>query len=105
MPNLKESRLKQKLELRDFKLNALLRVTEAINAQSSADELMQHYVDALKANLGIDRLVLYAADLEGDQWQLLVSAGTDGSWPMSRPADFFKGLDLDTIGLAPRMRK
>jgi len=103
MPNPKESRLKQKLELRDFKLNALLRVTEAINAQSSADELMQHYVDALKANLGIDRLVLYAADLEGDQWQLLVSAGTDGSWPMSRPADFFKGLDLDTIGLAGAM--
>ena len=28
---------------------------------------MAQYVDALKANLGIDRLVLYAADLSGDR--------------------------------------
>lgn len=103
MPNPKERRLQQKLELRDFKLHALLKVTQAINSQTSEEELMRHYIDALKSNLGIDRLVLYAADLEGGRWQLLVSEGTDASWPMSQPASFFEGLDLDTIGLAGAM--
>ena len=58
MSNLTEKRLKEKLELRDFKLHALLDVTKAINAQTSERELMQHYVDTLKSNLGIDRLVV-----------------------------------------------
>ena len=103
MPNPKERRLKEKLELRDFKLNALLKVTQAINAQTSEADLMAQYVDSLKANLGIDRLVLYAADLSGDRWQLLVTAGTDASWPASQPSSFFEGLDLDNIGLAGAM--
>ncbi|MED5317958.1 MAG: hypothetical protein VX758_02345, partial [Bacteroidota bacterium] len=98
MTNPKERRLKQKLELRDFKLDALLKVTQAIQAQPSEEDLMARYVDALKVNLGIDRLVLYAADLEGDTWQLLVAAGTEAPWPPSQPASFFEGLDLDTIG-------
>ena len=103
MTNPKERRLKQKLELRDFKLDALLKVTQAIQAQPSEEDLMARYVDALKVNLGIDRLVLYAADLEGDTWQLLVAAGTEAPWPPSQPASFFEGLDLATIGLAGAM--
>ena len=89
--------------MREFKLDALLKVTQAINAQSSEEFLMEQYVDALKANLGIDRLVLYAADLEGHQWKLLVSAGTEADWPISQPASFFEKLDLDNIGLAGAM--
>ena len=96
----KERRLKEKLELRDFKLNALLQVTQAINSESSESELMSQYVGALKENLGIDRLVLYASDLDGQRWSLLVSEGTDSAWPASRPSSFFKSLDLDGIGLA-----
>jgi hypothetical protein len=34
----RESRLQSKLELRDFKLKALLEVTRAINSQSSEDD-------------------------------------------------------------------
>ena len=41
MTNPKERRLKEKLELRDFKLNALLEVTRAVNAETSEEELMQ----------------------------------------------------------------
>ena len=100
MTNPKELRLKEKLELRDFKLDALLKVTQAIHAQPSEEDLMARYVDALKVNLGIDRLVLYAADLSGEHWQLLVAAGTEGLWPKSQPASFFEELDLDSIGLA-----
>ena len=103
MTNSKERRLREKLDMREFKLDALLKVTQAINAQSSEEFLMEQYVDALKANLGIDRLVLYAADLEGHQWKLLVSAGTEADWPISQPASFFEKLDLDNIGLAGAM--
>ena len=99
----KERRLKEKLELRDFKLNALLQVTQAINSETSEVELMSQYVGALKENLGIDRLVLYAADLDGQRWSLLVSEGTGSAWPASRPAAFFESLDLDGIGLAGAM--
>ena len=99
----KERRLKEKLELRDFKLNALLQVTQAINSETSEAELMSQYVGALKENLGIDRLVLYAADLDGERWSLLVSEGTDSAWPASRPSAFFESLDLDGIGLAGAM--
>ena len=56
MTNPKELRLKEKLELRDFKLDALLKVTQAIHAQPSEEDLMAKYVDALKVNLGIDRV-------------------------------------------------
>ncbi|MDA0946712.1 MAG: SpoIIE family protein phosphatase, partial [Bacteroidetes bacterium] len=100
MSNLKEQRLKEKLELRDFKLHALLEVTRAINAQTSEEELMQRYVDALKSNLGIDRLVLYASDLDGTTWDLLVAEGTDANWQSKQPSTFFEALDLDSIGLA-----
>ncbi|MDA0728224.1 MAG: SpoIIE family protein phosphatase [Bacteroidetes bacterium] len=100
MSNLKEQRLKEKLDLRDFKLHALLEVTRAINAQTSEEELMQRYVDALKSNLGIDRLVLYASDLDGTTWDLLVAEGTDANWQAKQPASFFEALDLDSIGLA-----
>jgi sigma-B regulation protein RsbU (phosphoserine phosphatase) len=100
MSNLKEQRLKEKLELRDFKLHALLEVTRAINAQTSEEELMQRYVDALKSNLGIDRLVLYASDLDGTTWDLLVAEGTDANWQSKQPSTFFEARDLDSIGLA-----
>ena len=103
MTQSKERRLKEKLDLREFKLNALLKVTEAINAQSSESSLMAQYVDALKSNLGIDRLVLYAADLDGQTWKLLVSEGTEATWPTSQPSSFFEKLDLDNIGLAGAM--
>lgn len=103
MSNTRERRLKEKLELRDYKLKALLEVTEAINDQSSEAELMTKYVDALKAHLGIDRLVLYAADLDGASWRLLVSEGTQGTWPDRQPSSFFEKLDLDGIGMAGAM--
>ena len=67
----------KRLELRDFKLDALRRSRRPSGTALEKD-LMARYVDALKVSLGIDRLVLYAADLDGDKWQLLVAAGTDG---------------------------
>jgi hypothetical protein len=47
MGDLREKRLKVKLELRDFKLSALLDVTRAINSKLSEQELLEHYSKAL----------------------------------------------------------
>ena len=90
MSNTRERKLREKLDLRDFKLKALLEVTQAINAQSSEEALMSRYVDALKAHLGIDRLVLYAAELDGASWRLMVAEGTQGIGPTVNPRSFSK---------------
>ena len=86
--------------MRDFKLNALLR-SQAINNETSEAELMSQHMGALKENLGIDRLVLYAADLDGERWSLLVSEGTDSAWP-ARPSAF-SSPGLGRRGLAGAM--
>ena len=95
----RESRLIEKLELREFKLNALLEVTRAINSQSSEDELLNQYSNALQTYLGISRIVLYALDLGGSFWRLLVSKGVSGVVPETQPASFFEKLNSGGISL------
>ena len=79
MSNTRERKLREKLDLRDFKLKALLEVTQAINAQSSEEALMSRYVDALKAHLGIDRLGFTYRDRR--RRRLMVAEGTQGNCP------------------------
>ena len=100
MTKSRESRLIGKLELREFKLNALLEVTRAINSQSSEADLLKQYSLALQTYLGISRIVLYALDLEGSFWRLLVSNGVSGFVPQTQPASFFKKLHSGGISLA-----
>ena len=65
-------RLEQRLEVQDYKLNALLDVTQGINARATEAELLEQYRVTLAENLGIHRLVLYANDdgleVPVDQW-------------------------------------
>jgi sigma-B regulation protein RsbU (phosphoserine phosphatase) len=100
MGDKREQRLKGKLELREFKLNALLEVTLAINAESSERNLLNHYSKALQEHLGIGRLVLYAVDLERSFWRLLIAKGVSGEVPNSQPIDFFTKLNSGGISLA-----
>ena len=100
MTKSRESRLIGKLELREFKLNALLEVTRAINSQSSEADLLKQYSLALQTYLGISRIVLYALDLDGSFWRLLVSNGVSGFVPETQPASFFEKLHSGGISLA-----
>ena len=80
-------RLEQRLEVQDFKLNALLDVTQGINARASESELIEKYRVTLAENLGIHRLVLYAND---GSWKCLLSCGVGVEIPDVLDAAFFE---------------
>lgn len=79
-------RLEQRLEVQDYKLNALLDVTQGINARATEAELLEQYRVTLAENLGIHRLVLYAND---DGWKCLLTNGVAGEIPTVLEASFF----------------
>ena len=79
-------RLEQRLEVQDYKLNALLDVTQGINARATEAELLEQYRVTLAENLGIHRLVLYAND---NGWKCLLSNGLAGEIPSVLEASFF----------------
>ena len=69
-----KSKLNDKVKLRDFKLNALLEITNAINSRSSVSELLAHYERVLREHLGIEKLALFARE---QQWSCLVQYGME----------------------------
>ena len=99
MVDKREKRLIGKLELREFKLSALLDVTRAINSKASEKELLAHYSQALQIHLGIGRLVLYTVDLGRSFWRLLIANGVSGEVPDSQSIDFFNKLNSGGISL------
>lgn len=60
------NRLTRKLEMQDFKLNALLEVTRAINDNVPESDLLDQYQHALAEYLGISRLALFVANGDAD---------------------------------------
>lgn len=67
-------RAKDKLKIKDLKLKALLDVTNAINNNSSKQELFDIYIDVLRNDLNIGKLALYIHDLN---WQFPIHYETD----------------------------
>lgn len=64
--------IRQKFELADFKLKTLLDVTMAINANSSAKELLQKYRSILCDDFGVGHLVTFDCN---QNWKKLISVG------------------------------
>lgn len=86
MPN--ASRLKDKIKQRDFKLNALLELTQAINANHSEEELVFQFKAMVETHLGIQRLALY---LLQDDWKCVLHYGDSEQFPFQIPnSAFFK---------------
>lgn len=83
------NRLERKLEMQDFKLNALLEVTRAINDNVPESELLDQYRRSLAEYLGISRLVLYVANSAGEsagfEPVLVVGVGTELPQPLVAP--------------------
>jgi sigma-B regulation protein RsbU (phosphoserine phosphatase) len=67
------SRLTEKIKQRDFKLNALLEITRAINANLPAEELMKLYEHILRDDLSIEKLVLFTKQ---EMWECVLQYGT-----------------------------
>jgi sigma-B regulation protein RsbU (phosphoserine phosphatase) len=68
----KSSRLTNKLKQRDFKLNALLELTEAINANWSEEELLFQFQNIVDVHLGISKFALY---MHRQTWECVLNYG------------------------------
>src|SRR6056297_1145265 len=61
-----------RLKLSTFKLNTLLTITKAINANLSTEELLQRYEKILRGDLNIGKILIFKFD---KQWNLILSSG------------------------------
>ncbi len=88
-------RLSSKIKQRDFKLNALLELTEAINANSSEQDLVFQFQNIVQTHLGIEKLALF---VKREDWQCLLQYGDLNVSEFVIPADDFfhsnKGVAL-----------
>jgi sigma-B regulation protein RsbU (phosphoserine phosphatase) len=88
-------RLSSKIKQRDFKLNALLELTEAINANSSEQDLIFQFQNTVQTHLGIEKLALF---LKREDWQCLLQYGDMNVSEFVIPSDDFfhsnKGIAL-----------
>ncbi len=62
----------KRLKVTKFKLNALLNLTQAINANLGQEELLKHYETLLRDDLNIGRILIYKL---GTRWELILSSG------------------------------
>lgn len=62
---------------KDFKLNSLLEITTAINANAGVERLTEIYSFILKEQLGFSRFILFTHQ-EEDKWDLLIKKGVRG---------------------------
>jgi sigma-B regulation protein RsbU (phosphoserine phosphatase) len=67
--------LKRKFKLKELELNALLEITKAINNNVSEDDLYKIYKFSIRANLKIEKLVLFVFD---GIWLSKVQFGVEG---------------------------
>ena len=86
--------------LNDFKLNALLEITHAINSYFDVDGLLGLYRATLEGSLGIEKLILYSHQ---GKWQSILHFGFNGAPPYIEDAGVFNatqnmGLSLSSVG-------
>ena len=65
-------RLNNKVKQRDFKLNALLEITAAINANLSVSSLLEQYERVLREHLSIEKIILFTKD---ESWKCILRFG------------------------------
>ncbi len=69
---MRASNLKDKIKLRDDKLQSLLEITQAINGNLSIEDLVEHYRLSLSIQLHIPQILLFIHD---HSWQCLIAHG------------------------------
>lgn len=75
-----QERLEAKIRQRDFKLNALLDITRAINGNLPVPELLGQFERILREQLAIEKVALFTRD--DDRWRCLMQYGLgEGSLP------------------------
>ena len=82
-----ETLIRQKLERKDLELNALLEVTQAINANKTEEELYKIFNFTIRANLQVKKLALYVYD---ERWSCKVNYGTKNNFIKQRLPEYFQ---------------
>jgi sigma-B regulation protein RsbU (phosphoserine phosphatase) len=85
-----ELTLKNKYEIKELELNALLEVTEAINSNVPEESLYKIYNFTLRSNLSIRKLALFVLD---EKWNCKVNFGTTTNFFGVDLPDYFKTLN------------
>jgi sigma-B regulation protein RsbU (phosphoserine phosphatase) len=81
---------KNKYEIKELELNALLEVTEAINSNVPEESLYKIYNFTLRSNLSIRKLALFVLD---EKWNCKVNFGTTTNFFGVELPDYFKTLN------------
>jgi phosphoserine phosphatase RsbU/P len=84
-------RLSSKIKQRDFKLNALLELTDAINANSSEGDLIAQFQNIVQTHLRIEKLALF---VKREDWQCLLQYGEMDVSEFIIPADDFFRVNI-----------
>lgn len=89
---IRSSRDSKKLAIKDFKLNAMLELTEAINKNDEVGELLRRYRHVLEENLGIEKLILYAVEAD---WLPILKFGIGDQAPETGSPEQFDDAGLN----------
>ena len=87
----KTSRLHEKIKIREYKLNALLRLTRAINNNAEVGEMIDLYQEVLSEELGLHRLILFAYVEE--EWMNLIKKGVEGDYTDLPVKNLFSSIE------------
>lgn len=87
--------LENQLELKDFKLNSLLDITNAINTNQAVEQLSRIFEFILKEQLGFDKFILFNKQ---EDWNCLLKIGFRGKVKeIDVPRDLFRFKDITVI--------
>ena len=65
----------KRLKLFSFKLNSLLSITKAINANLSTEELLKRYEAILREDLNIGKVLIYKYNYDNEHWETILDSG------------------------------
>lgn len=69
-----QSKIKR-LQLFSFKLNSLLSITKAINANLDTESLLARYEKILREELNIGRVLIFKYNFDNGAWEIILKAG------------------------------
>ena len=91
--------LENQLKLKDFKLNSLLEITNAINSNQPVDQLSRIFEFILKEQLGFDKFILFNKQ---DDWNCMLKVGFRGKIKdIDVVRDLFRFKDITVIESSP----
>ena len=65
----------KRLQLFSFKLNSLLSITKAINANLDTESLLARYEKILREELNIGRVLIYKYNFDSEAWEAILQSG------------------------------